>query len=69
MWKQENPGAVAGSDGEDASGLNSVGIRPGLDDAPSGDFDTGDEDLGDEVNDEESPISGDEADTDTGEET
>jgi len=50
--------------------LSSVGIRPGLDDAPSGNFSMDDDgDLGDEAEDGESPISGDEADTDTGDET
>jgi len=69
MWKEENPNA-SGSAGGDESGLSSVGIRPGLDDAPSGNFSMEDDgDLGDEADDGESPISGDEADTDTGDET
>ena len=69
MWKEENPNA-SGSASGDESGLSSVGIRPGLDDAPSGNFSMEDDgDLGDEADDGESPISGDEADTDTGDET
>ncbi len=69
MWKEENPNA-SGSASGDESGLSSVGIRPGLDDAPSGNFSMDDDgDLGDEAEDGESPISGDEADTDTGDET
>ena len=68
LWQEENPNAARGSGGGDESGLSSVGIRPGLDDAPGGDFNT--DDFGDdEAGDEESPISGDEADTDTGDET
>jgi hypothetical protein len=68
MWKEENPNA-SGSASGDESGLSSVGIRPGLDDAPSGNFSMEDDgDLGDEADDGESPISGD-ADTDTGDET
>ena len=69
MWKEENPNATR-SAGGDESGLSSVGIRPGLDDGPAGDFSMEDDgDLGDEADDGESPISGDEADTDTGDET
>ena len=69
MWAEENPTAKGGSASDDESGLNSVGIRPGLDDTPDVDFDTDEGDLGDETDDTESPISGDAGETDTGDET
>jgi len=70
-WLEENPNATGGSAASEPSGLNSVGVRPDLDSGDDFDFNTDDE-PGDEADAEdtgESPISGDEADTDTGDET
>src|SRR6056300_113980 len=70
-WLEENPNATSGSAAGEPSGLNSVGVRPDLDSGGDFDFNTDDE-PGDDADAEdtgESPISGDEADTDTGDET
>jgi hypothetical protein len=70
-WLEENPNATGGNSAGDPSGLSSVGVRPDLDSGGDFDFNTDDE-PGDEAGAEdtgESPISGDEADTDTGDET
>lgn len=70
MWNEENPNASGGTASGDAAGLSSVGVRPNLDDGDDFDFNTDDEPEADEDLDTgESPISGDEADTDTGDET
>ena len=68
---EENPNATSGNAAGEPSGLNSVGVRPDLDSGGDFDFNTDDE-PGDDADAEdtgESPISGDEADTDTGDET
>jgi hypothetical protein len=70
-WLEENPNATGGTAAGDPSGLSSVGVRPDLDSGGDFDFNTDDE-PGDDADAEdtgESPISGDEADTDTGDQT
>tara|TARA_B100000902_G_scaffold36868_1_gene44058 strand:- start:2884 stop:4584 length:1701 start_codon:yes stop_codon:yes gene_type:complete len=71
QWLEENPDASGSGAGGEGAGLSSVGVRPDLD--SGGDFDLNTDDDpeadADALDTGESPISGDDADTDTGDET
>ncbi len=71
QWLEENPDASGSNAGGGGAGLSSVGVRPDLDSGDDFDLNTDDdlEDDADALDTGESPISGDDADTETGDET